>query len=273
MEITLDYAQSLINLEFLSKINLDESNSYTFIQSLLQKTIVPFNILTIKKGMYLFRARLNKKGLHFNKKQEISYRKDTCKIKEFGRANGPGQSIFYGSHKSETAIFETSSLFNNGKFHIGNEIITLGKWYVNKNFDILGIISDKDAMTFEPSLSNLYSRSLKHPLSDDLSQKILEFFSKEFSKNVKGNISQYKISCAYFNYIINKFSYNRLLGVAYPSVEYEYKDLNVALLPKVVDESLILETVAEFEVNTQNMTVFQIGLADIERFNPKKIQI
>lgn len=272
MEITLDYTQSLINLETLIKINLDESNSYTILQTLLEKTIVPFNILTLKKGMYIYRARRNNKKEEFKEKEQISYRKDTCKIKEFGRANRPGQSIFYGSHKTETAIFETSSLFNKGKFHIGNEIITLGKWYVNKNIDILGLISDKDAMTLEPSLSSLYSRSLNHPLSDDLAQKILEFFSKEFSKNVKDSTSQYKISCAYFNYIINKFNNNRLLGVAYPSVEYEYKDLNVALLPKAVDDSLILETVAEFEVNTKNMTVFQIGLADIERFNQKKIQ-
>ena len=273
MEITLDYSQSLINLETLSKINLDERNSYTILETLLENTIVPFNILTLKKGMYLYRARRNYKKEQFKYKEQISYRKDTCKIKEFGRANRPGQSIFYGSHKTETAIFETSSLFNKGNFHFGNEIITLGKWYVNKNIDILGIISDKDAMTIEPSLSSLYSRSLNHPLSDDLSQKILEFFSREFSKNVNNSTSQYKISCAYFNYIINKFNNNRLLGVAYPSVEYEYKDLNVALLPKAVDDSLILETVAEYEVNTKNMTVYQIGLADIEKFNQIEIQI
>jgi hypothetical protein len=273
MEITIDYKQSLDNLENISKVNLNDPNSYTEVQKLLKTTIIPFNLLTLKKGKYLFRARRNNKNETFTSKTQISYRKDTDRIKEFGRANEPGQSIFYSSHRTETSLFETSSLFNIGNLVTSTEIITLGKWYVSKDIDLLGIISDKRAMTQEPSLNNLFTKSLNHPLSDEFAQKILEFFSQEFSKNVMKNSNQYKISCAYFNHIIKLFNYKRLMGVVYPSVENEYRDLNVALLPKAVDSSLILETVAEYEVNTKNMTVFQIGLADIYRFNQKKIEL
>jgi hypothetical protein len=154
MEITMDYKQSLINLEDISKINLNDPNSYNEIHKLLKTTIIPFNLLTLKKGMYLYRARRNNKSKAFTKKAQISYRKDICKIKEFGRANEPHQSIFYSSHRTETALFETSSLFNKGEIKTGAEIITLGKWYVNNNINLLGIISDKKSMTHEPNLNN-----------------------------------------------------------------------------------------------------------------------
>jgi hypothetical protein len=273
MKISMDYKQSLKNLKKISEINLDKVDSYKEINRLLQMTIIPFNMLTLKKGKYLYRARRNNKTESFVKKDQISYITESSKIKSFGRANEPGQSIFYCSHKSETALFETSSLFYGKEIQIDSERITLGKWYVNKNIELLGIISDKKVMAIDPSLYSLFEKSLKHPLSDQYTQIILEFFSQEFSKNVLGATNQYKISCAYFNHIIKMFNNERLMGVVYPSVENEYRDLNVALLPKAVDESLILEMVAEFEVDTNKMTISQVSLADINTFDQKRIEI
>jgi hypothetical protein len=271
MEATIDFGQTLSNFEILKKTNLEDSKSYEQLHTIFSNMIIPFCTLTLKKGMYLYRARRNKENETFRAKDQISYIKDTSLITDFGRANEPGQSIFYGSHKSETAIFEASSLFNRDKFNVGNERLTLGKWYVKKNVELLGIISDEQAMKNDPCLMNLYSKYRNQPFPKDMS-KIIEYFSKEFSKNVNDEKYQYKISCAYFNYAIKR-SDSGLQGVVYPTVEYEFKDLNVALLPKAVDDCLILEMVAEYEVNTKSMTIVQVSLADINYFEPKLIKI
>jgi hypothetical protein len=186
MKIICDYSESLKNLEVLSRIDCNKKESYKQIRSLLTRTILPINILTLKTGMCLYRARKNPINQVFHSQNEISYCKCKFKIKNHGRANEPRQALFYASHKVETALFETSSLFPQKSVKIGTEIFTVGKWIVNQNIDLIAILSDKNAMTCDPEINRIFCDSRKVPV-DPIAEKILEFFSKEFSKDCCGN--------------------------------------------------------------------------------------
>jgi len=272
MELIIDYSNSFRNIEKLKSLDLNNSNAYNEILELLSETIVPHPILTMPAGKYLYRARKNE-SKPFITKEEISYNKDASKIKEYGRANNIGQSLFYAGHKDDTAIFETSSLFKDGMIAPGLERFTLGRWYVKKSIDVIGMVCNKEAMMKEESLKNLYLKVLNLIGNDANAQRVLEFFSKEFSRNIKGDKNNYKLSCAYFNFILNHPQGKRFKGIVYPSVENEYRDLNVALLPDAVDDSLILDMVTEFEADTIKREISQIGLGDVKKFNLNAIKI
>jgi len=84
-------------------------------------------------------------------------------------------------------------------------------------------------------------------LNDPNAIRHLQFFSDQFAKPTKGNNNLHKISSEYFNHVLNH-SEEKVYGMLYPTVEYEYNDLNLALLPEAVDKFLSLNMVIKFEL-------------------------
>lgn len=267
----IDFTKTFENLEKIQRIDLNSINAYSEIKLLLSEMFIPFYIVKLKKGETIYRARKNQENKTFKIKEDVSYRRDTENITEFGRANEIGQSIFYASHFTETALFETSSFFKENKFDKEEELLTVSKWRVNEDIKLLAIINDYEITKFNNELSKLYFQylSLQDKYKNE-NEKIIKFFSDQFAKNVKNNSNLYKVSCAYMNYIIENNIENPD-GIIYPSVEYEFKDVNLALLLTVVDESLILESVGEFKINIKKRVIKQIGLADINEWNIKGV--
>ncbi|NHB70228.1 hypothetical protein [Perlabentimonas gracilis] len=264
MKISLDYSVSLENIK-----RIQEIKTYEEIYNTISNTIIPLKIFTLFKGKHIYRARINEKK-PFRFKNQISYRTDIEKINEYGRVNKIRQSIFYASHKPETTIFECSKLIKNKQLLEGIEKFTVGRWFVKKDITVLGIISNEDSQSVNSDLRKLYESSIVNSKIGENGNKILKFFADDFAKNVENN-NEYMISCALFNFIVKHYKLQNISGVFYPSVGYELKDLNIALLPEIVDDSLILDNVAEYVFDTKQFEMRQISMVDIVEFKNNRL--
>ena len=63
-----------------------------------------------------------------------------------------------------------------------------------------------------------------------------EFLANEFTLDLENQKSNYKITCAFSNYIKEKFP--EVDGIIYASVKSEFNGTNMVLWPEVVDEKL-----------------------------------
>jgi hypothetical protein len=258
-------------LQLLGDLNLSDTKSYEIVKEIIKGMLLPHNLVNIRKGAYLYRARSNKDNEVFKFKNQISYNPDNTKIKEFGRANEVGQSLFYASNLYETAIFESSLLIKNNPQKIPKETLTLGRWYVRKPIKLLAILNNYEALEKNEQLQYLYTQLEKNEINSDPKLRlILDFFSNEFARDVKGDTNLYKITSAYFNYILSKYK-GEISGVMYPSVQFKYNDTNVAIVPDTVDDSLVLDWVGELEVDFKSKEIKPVGIVDIKEFINCKI--
>src|SRR5659263_696384 len=86
-------------LEFLLKEKSKRTlASYNAIKKAINIYTIPFPTLNISKGTRLYRSRVHQDGEDFfHSINDLSHILDKSKIKSFGRANEPLQSIFYCS--------------------------------------------------------------------------------------------------------------------------------------------------------------------------------
>ena len=134
------YKNAKLGFEKLREIDLIQEDSYFKIYQLLID-YVPILIprVVVQPNLIIYRGRINDKcTFHF--KSEISYNPNSNCTK-YGRANHLNQSVFYATHKKETALFETSKVIKE-KLQGIKETITLGKWIVKRPFVVGAIITD-----------------------------------------------------------------------------------------------------------------------------------
>lgn len=257
----MDFKQSIENLEYISKIDLDKSDSYGIIFKILSGTILPHNTVTLMKNTQLFRARHKIDNYKFKTKDEFSYRNDFSNIVDFGRANAPHQSMFYASHSYDAAVFETSSLIRDNIADKKTEELSVGRWFVKENIRLLSLINYPEAVLKSKELQHLDSllKEDKQYNDPDINW-MLKFFSAEFAKKSLGNTNNYKISAAYYN-LMQKQLGDSIGGVMYPSVGFEYSELNVALQPRIVDKYLDFNEIGDFylDFNEEPRKIIQIG--------------
>lgn len=243
----------------LNELNLqDVSYDYIFQKLATELKFIPFVTAILKKGHYIERGRINGQEQVFNSEYELSYRKDNENITKFGRANRPNQSMFYGAIKSEfieypriVNLFEISGLFRDGDLTSDGEfILTVGKWKIKEDFEVVEIVFDKKTMERIPEIKKAFEyhlANLKKDFPDKIEEfsAVLEFFSNEFAKKGITSDNDYKISAVYTNMAIENRGHN---GVIYPSVRTEGQGRNVVLSIEAVDKYLELKKVAMFKI-------------------------
>lgn len=254
------------SLAFLTQIkdNLEYADF-----DLIKRSIADLNdkfapIATIFKGEYIDRVRINKNGEIFNKIDQITYITDATTLDnctEFGRANFPKQSVFYGAIPSPqakypraTAYIETTKVFEDHPLpDCINEIFTLGRWKVLEDIHILEMIFSDEALKISEYARTAFNIKISEIQNHHNKQHFIDqgkLFSEEFARSDCRNADyNYKISSAYSNYVWNA---TPLKGITYPSVKTEYQGQNVALLPELVDKKLELEIVVMFKFEREN---------------------
>lgn len=261
--------KSINALGLLLEVDLIPEDSYQKIYDIINdQVIIPFVTITIPIGQVFYRARIND-DYPFKSKSDISYNTKLDKIK-IGRANYFNQSVFYASHKEETAILETSNSIKNKELG-NNELITVGQWTVTKPIEVISIIHDKEFQRKNEILKCKYMSYLKTNSSFNLDwvQTHLEFISTQFARKVNV-FEEYKISCAFFNIMKEKmFNNGGAYGIMFPTVEFEKNDLNIAITPECVDNHLSLTQIAEFMINNKHNKqggIFQVKTGDCLEF-------
>ena len=262
--------QELRNTD-LSKISFNKL--WSIIENVIR--VIPFMTAKLNRGHYIDRGRINSDDNDiFFAEKDISYREDSHNIHKFGRANPPFVSMFYGAVKSTTIeypriinLLETSEIFRNmpeNRYTDANFKMTLGKWVIKEDFEVLDIIYNKHNRENIPEIKTAYSERReelykKHPNEAEQFDLVLEFFADEFSKKDIKNHHDYKISAVYTQLALQR----GLHGVSYPSVRTQFLGNNVAVTPYAIDKYCELEKAAMFQIdkNGDNTLVANLKIA------------
>ncbi len=221
----------------------DESSieSYIYIKNVLNSVEFAIPFIIYPKGSKFVRCRVhNNETDFFNKVSELSYRKDIQNIKSFGRANEPGQSVFYCADDDALSLMETSEVARK-QIDKPVEYITTGLWVSTEDIYAVNLLSNEDIRGKHASVDK-YSidfEKLVEEQNDEnarMLRNMLEFLSKEFSRPSNGNSNHYKITTAFTNYIFD--SVDKADGILYPSTIYTEKGFNFALKPEVVERKM-----------------------------------
>lgn len=230
----------------LNKVSYEEI--YKFIFNSFQ--YIPVPIAKIAKNSKVDRVRPNTKNKLFRNIQELSYIKDTSKIKTFGRANKLGQAMFYGCLTGEIEINRLTALSETCDYIFDDDIVdfkgkhfTLSRWNVEKDLLVVEIVFSDEAIANNRYVKNNYQKQLEFLKEQNLTEEyfhieFMRFISNEFAKKIN-NDYEYMISVAFTNVVMNK--QKNVAGIAYPSVKTEFKGSNVVLFPNKVDDSLSFE--------------------------------
>ena len=231
-------SEELINK--LTELKEQETiSSYSHIKNILKNQIIPVPHLEYKPFKLIRYRRHNEGEIFFEHSHELSYRTDILNIKNFGRANEPGQGLFYcnDNKNQETGISEAVSIFR-GNTESQEEILTIGAWVLKKPLNLIMILpTDKNSgknSKFD-KMKEFYKDFEKSEEFEDL-KRLNEFLANEFTLDLEKQKSNYKITCAFSNYIKEKFP--EIDGIIYASVKSELKGTNIVLWPEAVDEKL-----------------------------------
>lgn len=235
------------SIDFLKNVDPDRVDHKELIEVFKLVDRIPICTMKIQKGRSIYRARFHKIPDNlYTSKNQISYRSDIENITEFGRANIPFESRFYGSISSGgidqgymISVFETSDNLRNNLN--GVERFTFSQWIVEEDIEIVVLGSDqsRERNAFI-ELHEYYDKFLE---DQENSEELSEFYGivgDEFSKKVPvGNHNNYKVSAVFSHVVLNV----GVIGIAYPSVQADHKGFNVVLQNVVVDKHLRLDKV------------------------------
>ena len=228
-------------LESLSKAKDEESiESYIYIKNILDSIEFPLLFTIYLKGTKFVRSRAHKEDEDFFETvDQLSYRKDIRNIKKFGRANEPGQSIFYCANNAIVSFAETNSVVreDEGKDF---EYITTGIWISTEDIVVVNLLNNENTkdqhLEFDQSIKSF--EDLIDSQNDENAfavRDLLQFLSKEFSTSFKKNSNHYKITSAFTNYVL---LIENVDGILYPSTIYPTDGFNFALRTDVVDKKM-----------------------------------
>ncbi len=233
----------------LESIELTDSaecrNEVDFIIRLILSDL-PWLHYTLSRGTIISRCRKDAPNLE---KESFGCKRPENVI-SYQRASIPHESVFYGAVGDRDvedgdfiAMLETSSLHRNGR-DIGQEVIFVSRWRVNKDIDMAlichpNVFVDANQNSTVNAMQKNYIRRLPDYPSEKefipIFDKLVEFVAGQFAKKVsEGNNSQYMVS--------SYFAHNSLLtesGIIYPSVQVNGKlGFNVVLRPDIVEKNL-----------------------------------
>jgi len=229
--------------ELIKKLSgLKEQNtisSYSHIKNILKNQIIPIPFYDYKPFKLIRHRRHNNGEAFFQQSGQLSYRKDILNIRDFGRMNEPGQGLFYcnDNKNQNTGISEAVSIFR-GNEDSNEEIFTIGAWNLKDSLKlamILPTIENSGKNSEFDEMKKFYNGFEQSEEFDDL-KNFNEFLAKEFTLDLQKHKSNYKITCAFSNYIKEKFP--EVDGIIYASVKSEFEGTNIVLWPEVVDQKL-----------------------------------
>ena len=221
-------------------IELKEDNSissYSHIKNIITNQRIPIAYTEIKPFKLIRYRRHNKGENFFENAKQLSYRNEILNINHFGRANEPGQGFFYcnDNNNQNTGIAEAVSVFR-GNEDSDEEILTIGVWNLKEKLKLAMILPSSENTGINGEFDKMkesYNNIDNSAEFEDL--KIFnEFLAKEFTLDLEKHKSNYKITCAFSNYIKEQFP--EVDGIIYASIKSEFKGTNIVLWPEVVDK-------------------------------------
>jgi hypothetical protein len=221
---------------------------------------IGFYPITIRKNSPIYRARYSDKLTSYTALQEISY-PEKKSVVDFSRLNRPSQNLFYGS-ESEVVCLKEMLPYWFEKYHIGDRIlVTIVECRTNKDLTLI-IIPDADSTS---DLNRNVFAKMQHE------EKLFwEYISKKFTTTTKEDKFIYEFTSAYSNALRINTTMQGLKcdGFIYSSSQSREK-LNIALIPKVIDNELI--TFGQLvEIKFQMIGYTETGLPSYKEIDERK---
>jgi hypothetical protein len=266
-------------LEFFKRLSDDGVNSLIEKQLLLMLDhAVPFFSNLVLVGIFdeLKRITINKNVIGSNKRiHNIKYLKypPSDKVKKYGRCNLPGQSVFYSSFLTFTAMDEM-------KPRVG-DLITETTWKVKAEQPLIYCPIFKNQPTEENILNErtlkinqLYENKIKDYPEYTRKQidTLVQFVTDAFTKRIHPNNHLDYIFSAYFsNKIFHEFENGKIEAIYYPSVQSRLSFENVAMKHNVFDSKYELvkakDSLCVTDPSDGRSGYFFEGLAECKSFD------
>lgn len=218
---------------------------YSLFNSVSENTL-PLIKVTIEKGAYVLRQRINKSGKYYKSIPELSY---PPSVEHYGRANVPGHPMFYcclfsmnpeNVRPRLVTLLETSKFVWN-KENVGIERTTCSKWDVIEKLDLISLpfSSNYERPIVEiKSIQEDWNQKIKDADVNEDALALIDYMSEEIAKT-SNQESDYFIIANFIYYILYINEKTKWAdGIIYPSVEAAGEGFNLALKPEVVDKKL-----------------------------------
>ncbi|MEO8236137.1 MAG: hypothetical protein ABI549_12030 [Flavobacterium sp.] len=233
-----------VSEQIIAKLKeLKEDNSiasYTHIKNILKNQLIPIVYSEFKPFKLIRYRKHNKNQDFFETSEELTYRKDILNINNFGRLNEPGQGYFYcnDNNNQSTGIDEIVSVFR-GNEESKEETLTIGTWNVTRNLKLAVILPNDQNIGINSEFDKLkedYNNKFEDSEHFEDVKILNEFIANEFTLDLEKHKSNYKITCAYSNYIKEQFP--EIDGIIYASVKSEFSGTNIVLWQEAVDNKI-----------------------------------
>lgn len=217
--------------------------------------IIPFTSGTIPAGTELFRARVNADKEPFQSLSDI-YSPPSHLIKKYGRANKPGERIFYSASNFKLAAFEVIQDFKHS-FNPSREtpFLTIGIWRTKVDLHLACILDDPKIHKIRNDIHEGFKLNQEILFNGNINEEtaisnniIMQYFAEEFTKSEIRSDLEYRVSNFYIsslrqanNFVAPEFSSEKFDGVNYPSVAMKYKGDNQAIFIESADNKLEFE--------------------------------
>ena len=255
-------------MEYLTTAKLVDANKDELIASIRNIGPTPYCVIKIAKDRRIYRARYHRDpDILFSTEAELSYRTDVENINSFGRANLPGESVFYGALASGnikqgyvSSIFETSGNLRNDTD--GIERFTFSVWEATQDFEVICIIT-KEAAEKVGSFKKIFDGYNEFSKAHSEITEFNQIIGSEFSKKVPmGAHHEYKISAAYAHVILQ----GGIPGIVYPTVQGNHEGLNIVMATHAVDQFLQLKLlgVADLYKKGEHSAFDQLKIAEAQ---------
>jgi hypothetical protein len=268
-EIALDFIDKLRGVS-LSDISLQELDK--LIDDVFH--VIPFSEAVIPKDTFLYRARVNKKDERFLNLDQLTLRKHED-VKNYGRANQPGESIFYCSTNMNLAcgeVLQDMKYAFQPKYEA--RYATVSVWKTLQAIKVAPLYYSENVAKVRKDIAAFKDGNKKQQrewnkvshATLDVSDIIMEFFCDEFSKSDIKSENDYKLSVSYTirlqqanKSIALQYENEKFNGILYPSVALKFVGDNVALfdenLYKKIEFHVAYEVVCthfDFDIGTLN---------------------
>lgn len=267
----------ITRLNCISKVEESHKELYDMFNSIphMKHLIMP---CILKKGIKIIRLRINEGNYLYMNKSEISYPPSEC-VRDYGRANIPGNPMFYGAihsggeigkYSEVTVLTETSSLLENNDW-IGTKRLTYSVWTTMKDLNLIALPFSEgykkpcdEIISFRKQWDN---EQKKYDINDQ-TLRLKEYMSNEI-KNRYSDPKDYFMIANYIYFMLDSNNDTQDFdGILYPSTSIDGNGLNIALKPKSVDHDLKFEggVLCEFK-REEKGTSYLYPIKDIKETN------
>ena len=203
---------------------------------------LPVSVGKFESPLKLYRARISNDILPFSQVKDLSA-PPVDLIKEFGRANLPGQRLFYAAFDPRIALLEVIPGQGNSPLCLDG-YVTISIWELvsPKVFNLAIIWSAPQILTNRPDLKKIgseffdpaFDKSLfKFDIHQDkaITSKLTidQHIANVFAKPAGRNSENHKLTTAYASRIICVDTEGAIDGIIYPSVAAQHSQDNVVL--------------------------------------------